>query len=174
VAAWVAAEVGAPLDVFVVRKLGVPGHRELAMGAVASGGVRVINDQVVGGMAILPETIDEVAAAEATELQRREARYRAGRAPLRLAGAAVLLVDDGLATGSTMRAAIEAARRHGPAEVVVAVPVGSRATCLELSEPADRVVCLATPEPFLAVGHWYDDFSQTTDEEITRLLAANS
>jgi predicted phosphoribosyltransferase len=163
-----------PLDVFVVRKLGAPGHKELAMGAVASGGVRVLNDQVVRSLAIDPATIEEVAATEGRELARREAAYRIGRPPLELGGATVLLVDDGLATGSTMRAAVEAARHHDPAAVIVAVPTGARATCVELSRVADRVVCATTPEPFYAVGQWYDDFSQTTDDEITRLLGARS
>jgi predicted phosphoribosyltransferase len=172
VAAEVAAALEVPLDVFVVRKLGVPGQRELAMGAVASGGVRVLNDRVVRSLAISPAVIDEIAATEGEELARRERAYRTGRPPLDLAGLDVLLVDDGLATGSTMRAAIEAARHQGPAHVAAGVPVGAAATCAELSQLADLMVCASTPEPFYAVGQWYDDFTQTTDDEITRLLAA--
>jgi predicted phosphoribosyltransferase len=172
VAAEVARALAAPLDVFVVRKLGVPGHRELAMGAVASGGVRVLNERVVTALGIPPAAIDDVAADEARELARREALYRVGRPPLELVGAAPLLVDDGLATGATMRAAIEAARHLGPREVSVGVPVGAQSTCEELTTLADRVVCVETPANFQAVGQWYEDFTQTTDDEITRLLAS--
>lgn len=171
VAAEVARALGVPLDVFVVRKLGVPGQRELAMGAVATGGVRVLNERVVTTLGIPPAAIDGVAADEARELTRREAVYRAGRPPLDLRDAAPLLVDDGLATGATMRAAIEAARHLGPRDVSVGVPVGARATCDELATLADRVVCVEMPANFNAVGQWYEDFTQTTDEEITRLLA---
>jgi len=174
VAAEVAQALGVPLDVFVVRKLGVPGHRELAMGAVATGGVRVVNERVVASLGIPRAAIDDVAADEARELARREALYRAGRPPLDLAGAEPLLVDDGLATGATMRAAIEAARHLGPRDVSVGVPVGASSTCEELATLADRVVCLEMPANFYAVGQWYDDFAQTTDDEITRLLAAAS
>jgi putative phosphoribosyl transferase len=158
----------------VVRKLGVPGHRELAMGAVATGGVRVVNERVVTSLGIPRAAIDDVAADEARELARRETLYRAGRPPLELAGAAPLLVDDGLATGATMRAAIEAARHLRPRDVSVGVPVGARSTCEELATLADRVVCVEMPANFYAVGQWYDDFTQTTDDEITRLLAEAS
>jgi len=172
VAAEVAHALHVPLDVFVVRKLGVPGHRELAMGAVATGGVRVLNERVVTSLGIPAAAIDDVAADEARELARREALYRAGRPPLDLAGAAPLLVDDGLATGATMRAAVEAARQFEPRALTVGVPVGARPTCDELAALADRVVCVEMPENFQAVGHWYEDFTQTTDDEIARLLAS--
>lgn len=173
VAAEVATALGVPLDVFVVRKLGVPGHRELAMGAVATGGVRVLNERVVASLSIPEAAIDAVAADEERELARREAVYRSGRAPLDLVGAGVLLVDDGLATGATMRAAIEAARMHAPRAVSVGVPVGARATCEELTAIADAVVCVEMPANFSAVGQWYRDFSQTTDDEIVRLLTGS-
>src|SRR5581483_1826808 len=152
VAAEVATALGAPLDVFVVRKLGVPGHRELAMGAVATGGVRVLNERVVASLSIPAAAIDAVAADEERELARREAAYRSGRAPLDLLGADVLLVDDGLATGATMHAAIEAARIHRPHSISVGVPVGARTTCEELAALADAVVCVETPANFSAVG----------------------
>jgi predicted phosphoribosyltransferase len=172
VAYEVARALGAPLDVFVVRKLGVPGQEELAMGAIASGGVRVINHEVVDALGITPAAIDRVAAAEQLELERRERAYRGSRPPLQLAGRAVFLVDDGLATGSTMRAAVQAVREHRPARLVVAVPVAAAATCAELRAEVDDVVCLSTPEPFLAVGRFYDDFSQTSDREVHDLLRA--
>ncbi|MBV8959456.1 MAG: phosphoribosyltransferase [Actinobacteria bacterium] len=173
VAAEVAGALHAPLDVFVVRKLGVPGHRELAMGAVASGGVRVLNERLVASLSIPPAAIEAVAGDEARELARREAAYRSGRPALDLAGADVLLVDDGLATGATMRAAIEAVRQLGPNSVTVGVPVGAQATCNELAAVADAIVCVESPANFYAVGQWYDDFTQTHDDEIVRLLAAN-
>ena len=172
VAAEVAAALGAPLDVFVVRKLGVPGHEELAMGAIAAGGVRVVNDEVVRALRIRPDDLARVAQREAAGLVRREEAYRIGRPPLALAGAAVVLVDDGLATGSTMRAAVLAARQHGPASVVVAVPTGSREACELLREVADEVVCATSPEPFAAVGLVYEDFTQTTDEQVAAALAS--
>ena len=169
--AWEVARVlGAPLDVFVVRKLGTPGHRELAMGAIASGGVRVLNEEVVRVYGVSPQSIERVANEELQELERRERAYRNGRPPLPLAGKVVILVDDGLATGSTMRAAVEAVRLHGPARIVVAVPVGASDTCAELRHLADEVICARTPEPFSAVGLWYRDFDQTTDEEVRALL----
>ncbi len=166
VASEVARHLGAPLDVFIVRKLGVPGHEELAMGALASGGVLVLNDEVVQELEIPRSAIDAVAAAETAELDRREQAYRGGRPPLDVEGRTVILVDDGLATGSTMRAAVEAVRRRGPRKVVVAVPVAAASTCEALSGEVDDIVCGQTPEPFLAVGLWYEDFSQTTDEEV--------
>ena len=170
VAARVASALGAPLDVFVVRKLGVPGHEELAMGAIASGGVRVVNQQVVGRLGLGEADLRRVAEAEGRELARRERSYREGRAPPELAGRVVILVDDGLATGSTMRAAVAAARRLGPARVVVAVPTAPGSTCQSLREEADEVVCAITPRPFRAVGYSYRSFPQTSDEEVSALL----
>ena len=170
VAAEVARALGAPLDVFIVRKLGVPGHEELAMGAVASGGVRVVNDDVVRGLALDDRTIDRVAARELAELHRRERSYRGDRPDPDFAGRTVILVDDGLATGSSMRAAVKALAARHPARVVVAVPIAARDTCAALLREADEVVCPVTPEPFHAVGLWYEDFSQTTDEEVHALL----
>jgi putative phosphoribosyl transferase len=174
VAYEVAQHIRAPLDVFLVRKLGVPGHRELAMGAIASGGVRVLNEDVVAWYGILPVVIDEVAAEEQAELERREAAYRDGRSPIDLHARIVLLVDDGLATGSSMRAAVQAVQAHAPARVVVAVPVGAPDTCRALGSIADEVVCARMPEPFSAVGLWYRDFSQTTDEEVRELMHESS
>jgi predicted phosphoribosyltransferase len=174
VAFEVARVLEAPLDLFLVRKLGTPGHRELAMGAIASGGVRVLNDDVVRWYGITTDEIDAVAREEERELHRREAAYRGGRAPVPVEGRVVILVDDGLATGSTMRAAVAAARQRRPARVVVAVPVGAPETCDELSAIADEVVCVRTPQPFSAVGEWYVDFDQTTDEEVRRLLGEHS
>jgi len=166
----VAEALGAPLDVFLVRKLGTPGHEELAMGAIASGGTRVLNDEVVGWLGISDEVIDAAAARAQVELDRRERLYRPDKPPLDLTGRIVVLVDDGLATGSTMRAAVQAVRQRGPAHVVVAVPVAAAATCHEFRTIADEVVCAETPEPFSAVGLWYEDFSQTSDEEVRALL----
>ncbi len=166
----VAHALHAPLDVYLVRKLGVPGHEELAMGAIASGGVRVLNWDVVGALGIPEEIIEQVAASELQELQRRERIYRGKRPPPDVHGRIVILVDDGLATGSSMRAAIAALRRQQPAKIVVAVPVGSVETCAEMQQEADEVVCASTPDPFAAVGYWYEDFSQTTDQEVHDLL----
>jgi putative phosphoribosyl transferase len=166
----VASALEAPLDVFVVRKLGVPSQPELAMGAIASGGVRVLNEAVVRGLGISEDVIEAVAAAEERELERREQAYRGEIAPQPVAGRAVILVDDGLATGSTMRAAIHALRKQQPASIVVAVPVAAAETCEELQKEVDVVVCAETPEPFFAVGVWYRDFSQTSDEEVHELL----
>ena len=162
-----------PLDVFVVRKLGVPGHEELAMGAIASGGVRLLNHEVVDALGIPGTVIDHVARREEQELERRERLYRGARASATLTNKTVILVDDGLATGSTMRAAVAAIRRQEPARVVVAVPVGATSTCGELAHVADEVVCLRTPEPFVAVGLWYRDFSETSDAEVRALLGRN-
>lgn len=170
VAYEVARALGAPLDVFLVRKLGVPGHRELAMGAIASGGVRILNDDVVGWYGVPASVIDEVALEEQAELDRRERAYRDGREPISLQGRIVLLIDDGLATGSTMKAAVQAVRAHAPARIVVAVPVGAPETCREFAAVADDIVCARTPEPFSAVGQWYRDFSQTSDAEVRELL----
>ena len=166
----VARRLGAPLDVFLVRKLGTPGHEELAMGAIASGDVRVMNDDVVRWHAISDASIAAVAAREQLELERRERLYRAGRDAVPINGRTVILVDDGLATGSTMRAAVQAVRQRGPASVVVGVPVGARQACEELAGIADEVVCVFTPEHFSAVGEWYEDFSQTSDDEVRELL----
>jgi putative phosphoribosyl transferase len=170
VAYEVARALGAPLDVFLVRKLGVPGHEELAMGAIASGDIQVLNDDVVRQLALSPQTIARVEAVEEEELRRREREYRGARPPVVLAGRTVILVDDGLATGSTMRAAVAAVRQKKPAKVVVAVPVGAPTTCTELRKEADEVVCLLSPWGFHAVGQFYADFSQTTDEEVKALL----
>lgn len=170
VAYEVAKALGAALDVFVVRKLGVPRQPELAMGAIASGGVRVLNDDVVQWYRIPQSTIEAVARDEERELTRRERAYRNGRPAVPIEGKVVVLVDDGLATGSTMRAAIGAVRRLKPSRVIVAVPVGALETCRELRDVADEVVCAQTPAGFSAVGAWYEDFSQTTDDEVTTLL----
>ena len=172
VAYEVAAALGAPLDVFVVRKLGVPGREELAMGAIASGGVVVVNDDVVRGLGIAPEAIQQVAEQEGRELLRREQAYRERRPSPEVAGKVVILVDDGLATGASMRAAIEALRQLGPARIVVAVPAAPESTCRELLPIADEVVCATTPSPFFAVGASYWDFTQTADEEVRDLLRA--
>jgi predicted phosphoribosyltransferase len=172
VAARVARALAAPLDVFVVRKLGVPGHEELAMGAIATGGVQVVNEQVVDRLGLSEAVLRQAAEAEGRELTRREQRYREGRGPPDLAGRVVILVDDGLATGSTMRAAVAAARRLGPARVVVAVPTAPASTCQRLRKEADEVVCATTPRPFRAVGYSYRSFPQTSDEEVRSLLRA--
>jgi predicted phosphoribosyltransferase len=170
VAYEVASKLHAPLDVFVVRKLGVPGYRELAMGAIATGGVRVLNKEVVEGLAISQPTIDAIAAEEFKELARREEAYRGhDRAP-ELRGKIVILVDDGIATGSTMRAAVQAIREQHPARLVVAVPTAARESCFDLRRAVDDIIVLMIPENFHAVGQWYEDFSQTTDVEVTRLL----
>jgi putative phosphoribosyl transferase len=153
-----------------VRKLGVPGHEELAMGAIATGGVRIVNQDVVSALGLSKATLDRVAAAEQAELERREKAYRGSRPPLDVRGAIVILVDDGLATGSTMRAAVAALRQQQPQKTVVAVPVAAPSTRDELAREVDEIVCVATPEPFLAVGRFYDDFSQTTDREVHDLL----
>jgi len=167
----VAQALGAPLDIFLVRKLGVPGHEELAMGAIASGGVRVVNEDVVRRLGVPDIWLDEAADREARELARREEAYRDGRPAPDASGKTVVLVDDGLATGSTMRAAVAALRRLGPARIVVAVPLGAAETCAEFRDEADEAVCAEEPEPFYAVGSWYDDFTQTTDDEVRELLA---
>jgi putative phosphoribosyl transferase len=169
VAYEVAKELGAPLRVFVVRKIGVPGHEELAMGAIASGGVLVLDEDLVRGLGIDREQLERSIAAESRELERRQRLY--GGDALGLEGKTVVLVDDGLATGSTMRAAAAAVRRAGPARVIVAVPVASTETCAQFREVVDEIVCELTPKPFHAVGLWYDDFSQTTDDEVRELLA---
>jgi len=170
VAYEVASALGAPMDVFLVRKLGTPGHRELAMGAIASGGVRVLNEDVVRWYGISEAAIEHVAREEQEELVRRERAYRDDRPALNLANRIVILIDDGLATGSTMRAAAHAVRAYRPARVIIAVPVGAPQTCSELAAIADEVTCVNTPEPFSAVGQWYLNFDQTDDDEVRELL----
>jgi len=170
VAAAVAGALGAPLDVFSVRKLGVPGHRELAMGAIATGGARVLNHRLIAELGLSDAEVGAVIAEEERELARREAAFRGGRGPLNVAGRVAILVDDGLATGSTMHAAVQAIGDLGPARVVVAVPVGSAQACADLEQVADDVVCARVPRYFRAVGQWYVDFSETSDAEVTRLL----
>jgi putative phosphoribosyl transferase len=170
VAFEVAQALRAPLDIFLVRKLGVPGHEELAMGAIATGGLRVLNNDVVDYLQIPHEVIDAVADQEMEELKRRERAYRGDRPEPDVRGKTVILVDDGLATGSTMRAAAAALRQQNPARIVVAVPVSAPQTCNEYRMGVDEIICAATPEPFYGVGQWYLDFSQTTDEEVRDLL----
>jgi putative phosphoribosyl transferase len=172
VAYEVAHHLAAPLDVFVVRKLGLPGQSELAMGAIAGGSVEVLNHDVIDHLGVPRAVVDRVVERERAELQRREMAFREGRVALDVAGKTVVVVDDGLATGSTMEAAIAALRQIGPARIVVAVPVGAAETCARLQTTADEVVCLATPWPFSAVGQWYEDFAQTTDQEVRALLSA--
>jgi predicted phosphoribosyltransferase len=174
VAFEVAEALEAPLDIFLVRKLGVPQHPELAMGAIATGGTRVLNDDIVRWYGIDDELIEAVARKEQSELERREQAYRQGRPAPDLQNTVVVLVDDGLATGSTMRAAVQAVRQHKPARVIVAVPVGAASSCADFADIADEVICARTPEPFSAVGQWYRNFSQTTDEEVQRLLAEHA
>ena len=170
VAYEVAKELKAPLDVFLVRKLGVPGHEELAMGAIASGGVRVINEELINYLGIPDEVIDAIAAVEQRELERRAVAYRDDRPPPEIKDRIVILIDDGLATGSTMRAAAASLRLQKPRRIVVAVPVSSPETCDEFRSEVDEIVCAVTPQHFQGVGLWYDDFSQTSDEEVRELL----
>jgi predicted phosphoribosyltransferase len=170
VAAEVAQRLHVPLDVFLVRKLGVPGHPELGMGAIAEGGVEVLSDDLIRDLGIPQRVVQQVAVRERMELDRRDALYRRGRTLPPVRGHIVILVDDGLATGSTMQAAVTALRRLEPARVVVAAPVGARDTCARLKLFADEVVCVEMPEPFHAVGLWYEQFAQTTDEEVKRSL----
>jgi predicted phosphoribosyltransferase len=170
VAYEVAKVLHAPLDIFLVRKLGVPGHEELAMGAIATGGVRILNEEAVRQLGIPNSVIDSIAAQELNELRRRELAYRGDRPEPDVKGKTVILVDDGLATGSTVRAAAKALRQEGPARLVVAVPVSASETCDEYRIGVDEIVCAVTPEPFFGVGLWYRDFSQTTDEEVRDLL----
>lgn len=172
VAYEVAKALDAPLDVFLVRKLGLPGHEELAMGAIASGGVRVLNEEVVDALEIPDRIIDAAANREQQELERRERAYRGDRPPPVIDGRTVILVDDGLATGSSMRAAVRGIRARSPSRVIVAVPTASPETCEELETEVDDIICAITPQPFLGVGYWYRDFSQTTDEEVRSLLAS--
>lgn len=173
VAAPVANRLGAPLDVLVVRKLGMPGHGELALGAVASGGVRVLNEEIVRSFAVDAGVIEQVAERESKEVERREHLYRGDRPPVDLEGREVVLVDDGLATGATMRAAIAVLESKKVRRSVVAVPVASEEVCREVAQEASEVICLETPAPFMAVGRWYRDFPQTGDDEVRRLLEAS-
>ena len=170
VAYQVAKALGAPLDVFVVRKLGVPRQPELAMGAIASGGVSVINDEVVRALHITPEQLAETAERETRELERREQAYRGNRSPIDVRGRCILLVDDGVATGYTMRAAVAALRQREPKKIIITVPVAAKDTCEELKHHADAIVCLVTPFDFAAVGQWYRHFDQTSDDEVRLLL----
>jgi putative phosphoribosyl transferase len=172
VAFEVAKELKAPLDVFVVRKLGTPGHEELAMGALAPGGVRVLNDDIVRSLNVPEHAIETVATRELRELERRERTYRGAQPPPELRGRTVILVDDGLATGATMRAAVEALKAQGPERVVVAVPTAAPETCDTFRSEVDEIVCAETPRPFYGVGMWYENFSQTSDEEVRDLLEA--
>jgi len=167
----VARALNAPLDVFIVRKLGVPGYEEAAMGAIASGGIWVLNDDVIGALHIPEQVVEEVMAREQRELARREQLYRDDRPMPYVKGRTVILVDDGLATGATMRAALKALRQQQPARLIVAVPVAAHSTCLELRDEADEVICARTPDPFFGVGWWYQHFEQTTDQEVHNLLA---
>jgi len=172
VAYEVARELNAPLDVFVVRKLGVPGHEELGMGAIATGGVRILHEGIVREVGISPETIDAVSAREQAELERRERLYRGDRPAPTIKGRTVVIIDDGLATGSTMKAAIQAVRQQDPRRLIVAVPTAPSETCEQLKGSADEVVCPLTPDPFFAVGGSYADFTQITDEEVRELIAS--
>jgi len=170
VAFEVAHAIGAPLDIFIVRKLGAPEQEELAVGAIASGGVRVLNDDVVEALGLTEDQIEVIAAREQAVLEQNERRYRGHSTPLDLSGKTVILVDDGLATGASMRAAIRSLKIHQPARIVVAVPTGPSDTCADLRREVDETVCLMTPEPFYAIGFAYVDFSQTSDEEVVGLL----
>jgi putative phosphoribosyl transferase len=170
VAFEVSQALGAPLDVFLVRKLGMPGHEEFAIGAIASGGVTVLNEETLRDYGVGREQVEAVVEAEQRELERRERRYRGDRPFPDLTGRTVILIDDGLATGSTMRAAVAALRQERPARVIVAVPTAPPETCEELRPIVDEMICLITPDPFYAVGLWYEDFSQTTDDEVHELL----
>ncbi len=170
VAFEVARGIGAPLDVFIVRKIGVPWHEELAMGAIASGGVRLIDENLVRQLGLTADDVEQVVEQEQRELERRERQYRGDRPFPNVTGRTGILVDDGLATGASMRVAVAALRQEHPARIVVAVPIAPPDTCAALKEEADDVVCALTPEPFYAVGLWYKDFTQTTDEEVHDLL----
>jgi putative phosphoribosyl transferase len=167
----VARALHVPLDVMIVRKLGVPGQEELALGAIASGGVCALNDDVIRALGIPEDLIHEVATREQHEVERSERLYRQGRPALEMHRRTAILVDDGMATGATMRAAVGAVKQQQPARIIIAVPVAASDTCEELAEEADEVVCLLRPRAFLAVGSWYQRFSQTTDEEVADLLA---
>jgi len=173
-AAEVARYLQVPLDVFLVRKLGVPSHPELAMGAIAEGGVEVRDERLIDHLGIPRASVDEIAVRERRELDRRHSQYRGARGQPDIAGRTIIVVDDGLATGATMEAAVVALRQLGPAGVIVAAPVGAPETCRRLRQHADRVVCVATPSDLGAVGQWYDDFTQTTDEEVRQLMGGTA
>ncbi len=168
----VASHLHLPLDVFIVRKLGVPGYEELAMGALASGGARVLNEEVLAQLPTAEKLLEAITAKERAEIERRDQAYRDGRTPIDLTGKVVILVDDGLATGATMRAAVKALRKRDVAKIVVAVPVGSPETCKEFEREVEETICALAPEWFQAVGQYYEDFSQTSDKEVRRLLGA--
>ncbi|MDQ1254148.1 MAG: Phosphoribosyl transferase [Euryarchaeota archaeon] len=170
VAFEVAKELNLKMDIFIVRKLGVPGNEELAMGAIASGNIRVLNEDVIRSFRIPQKAIDEATANELEELERRERIYRKNRPVPKISGSTVILIDDGLATGATMRAAVAAVKTKNPAKVIIAVPVAAPDTCSDFGSEVDEVMCVATPEPFYGVGAWYEDFSQTTDKEVCDLL----
>lgn len=170
VAYEVAKELNVKMDVFIVRKLGVPGNEELAMGAIASGNIRVLNEDVINSFHIPPRIVEETTASELRELERRERIYRRDRPTPKISGSIVILIDDGLATGATMRAAVAAVKTKNPAKVIIAVPVAAPDTCTDFGNEVDEVICVATPEPFYGVGAWYEDFSQTTDKEVCDLL----
>ncbi len=170
VASEIARALEVPLDVLIVRKLGVPGQEELAMGAIASGGALVLNNDIVKTLALDEEAIEREVVREQTELERRDMRYRGAKPFPSLAGKTVIVVDDGIATGATMRAAVKALRQHRPARLIIAAPTSARDTYYTLCHEADEVVCLATPEPYIAVGLWYEHFPQTSDEEVKELL----
>lgn len=170
VAKQVAEELNAPLDVFLVRKLGVPGHEELAMGAIASGGIRVLNEEVVSSLGIDRDTIGRVADKEQEELERREQKYRGSRSRIPLEGKLAILVDDGIATGASMRAAVKALRVQNPKQIIVAVPTSAPETCAEFEDLVDEVICVHTPSPFYSVGAWYEKFPQVNDEQVRRIL----
>jgi putative phosphoribosyl transferase len=170
VAFEVAKSLDLPLDVYLVRKLGTPGHEELAMGAIASGGAMVLNRDVLGGLGLGDEAVRRAVEREKTVLEARERAYRGHTAPISLRGKQVIIVDDGLATGATMRTAVKSLRAHGPARIVVAVPTAPPETCDVLAAEADEVACLMSPSPFFSIGQWYEDFMQTSDEEVVALL----
>ena len=170
VAYEVARVLSVPMDIFIVRKLGLPGHEELAIGAIASGGIRVLNEDIIRGLHIPDEVIDYVAQRELKELQRREHIYRGDNPPPEVRDRIVILVDDGLATGASMRAAVTGLRTQNPKRIVVAVPVAAPETCEAYGKEVDEIICAITPEPFVGVGWWYEDFSQTTDEGVRLFL----
>jgi len=174
VAYEVAKALRAPLDIFVVRKLGLPGHEEFAIGAIATGGVRVLDEDVIQQIGLSSAEVERVTANELRELERRERDYRGNRPPPEIAGRTVILIDDGLATGSTMRAAVAALKLEHAEKIIIAVPVAPPETCAAIGKDVDEIVCAVTPEPFLAVGLWYRDFSQTSDEEVRQLLATGA
>jgi predicted phosphoribosyltransferase len=170
VACEVALALNAPVDIFIVRKLGVPGQEELALGAIASGGIRILNDEIIHQLNIPQRVIEAITQQELQELERRERAYRGNRPPLEVRDHIVILIDDGLATGASMRAAVKGLRTRNPRWLVVAVPTAASEICEEFERIADEMICATTPEPFYGVGMWYEDFSQTTDEEVQKIL----